>query len=204
MTRSVTAIACGILSLFSMACVAGRPIHYYAIDHPPVTEAAAKPDGLVLLVGRITTAEALQDSRIRYRTGGNEVGAYEYHRWTERPGLMVQELLLQALRASGRYRQVQEASSADPGDYLIRGKLDEFSEIDEPSIFSRVSLHLELLERKSGLAIWDRQYNHDEPVDGKNMKEVVLSMQHNLQEVIVDAASGIEGFLASQSEGAKR
>ena len=99
---------------------------------------------------------------------------------------------------------MQEASTAAPGDYLIRGKLNEFSEIDEPSIHTRVSLRLELLDRRSGLLLWDRQYDHDEPVNGKNMKEVVVSLQDNLHRVIADAASGIEEFLSSRSEGAKR
>jgi phospholipid/cholesterol/gamma-HCH transport system ATP-binding protein len=37
--------------------------------------------------------------RIRYRARSNEVGAYEYHRWMERPSAMIQDLLVQALRA---------------------------------------------------------------------------------------------------------
>jgi ABC-type uncharacterized transport system auxiliary subunit len=204
MIRSWSAIACGILSLVCFGCVGGRPIHYYAIDHPEMTEAVSKPDGLVLLVGRFSTPEALQDSRIRYRALDNEVGAYEYHRWTERPALIVQEFLLETLRASGKYRQVQEASSAAAGDYLIRGKLNEFSEIDDPRIQTRVSLHLELLDRKSGRLIWERQYSRDEPVNGKKMKEVILSMENNLQRVIADAASGIELVLSNRSEGVTR
>ena len=204
MIRSVSAIACGILSLVSIACVGGRPIHYYAIDRPAITEAAAKPGGIALLVGRISTPEALQDNRILYRAVGNEVGAYEYHRWRERPALIVQDFLLETLRASGKYRQVQEASSAATGDYLIRGKLSEFSEIDGEGIQTRVSLHLELLDRKSGLLVWNRQYSHDEPVNGKKMEEVILSMQHNLQRVIADAASGIDQVLSNRGEGATR
>jgi ABC-type uncharacterized transport system auxiliary subunit len=113
--------------------------------------------------------------------------------------VMVQDLLLDALRASGKYRRVQEASAAAGGDYLIRGRLYEFSEIDNPGIQTRVSLWLELLDRKSGLVVWDHQYNRNDPVEGKTMKEVVRSLEHNLQQVIADAASGIETFLSSRS-----
>ncbi|MGA7240949.1 MAG: hypothetical protein WBY44_35025, partial [Bryobacteraceae bacterium] len=70
-------LTAGLLILLS-ACAAEHPIHYYAINRPPLTEAPAKPDGLVLLVGRIATPEALEDARIRYRSGSNEAGAYEY------------------------------------------------------------------------------------------------------------------------------
>jgi ABC-type uncharacterized transport system auxiliary subunit len=198
--HSAILIGClGIVWLLSSACVGGRPIHYYTINHPAITDTNSKPDGLVLLVGRIATPEALEDGRIHYRSGSNEVGSYEYHRWTERPGQMVRDLLIQSLRSSGKYRQVQETSSAAGGDYLIRGKLFEFSEIDEPGIQSRVSLHLELVDRKTGLVVWDRHYNRDEPVNGKAMKEVVMSLDHNLQHVITDAATGIETFLATVS-----
>src|SRR5882757_9789760 len=88
--------------LVSASCVATRPVHYYTIEHsgqpPSPPSAQAKPDGLVLLVGAIATPEALQDGRIRYRTGSNEAGAYEYHRWTERPGSMVRNALMRSLR----------------------------------------------------------------------------------------------------------
>jgi ABC-type uncharacterized transport system auxiliary subunit len=174
--------------------VGGRPIHYYTINPPGAPVAAPQPNGPVLVIGRISTPEALQDGRIRYRAGNNEAGAYEYHRWTERPSAMVQDLLLQTLRASGKYSRVLESSSSTEGDYLVRGRLREFAEIDDtPGIQTRVSLRLELVDRQAGGVIWDRDYNRDAPVDGKTMNAVVLSMEHNLQQVIDEAASAIEG-----------
>jgi ABC-type uncharacterized transport system auxiliary subunit len=189
---SVGFVVAGTLWVLTSACVGGRPIHYYTIDHPAVAVPVARPDGPVLLIGRITATEALQDARIRYRSGGNEVGAYEYHRWTEHPVAMVQDLLLQTLRASGKFRQVAEASSSASGDYLIRGRLHELTEVDDPGIRSRVSLRLEMTDRKTGAIVWEHHFNRDEPVDGKLMKEVVLSLEHNLQQVIAEAASAIQ------------
>ena len=74
-------------------CVSTRPVRYYTLSAaaPPANQ--GKPDGLILLVGGIATPEALQDGRIRYRAGSNEAGAYEYHRWTERPGRRGQPLV---------------------------------------------------------------------------------------------------------------
>jgi hypothetical protein len=85
----------------------------------------------------IATPESLQDARIRYRAGANEMGSYEYHRWEERPGAMVRDSLVRALRASGKYRRVLESSSSAIGDYLLRGKLYEFAEVDNPAIQTR-------------------------------------------------------------------
>src|SRR5207245_5645000 len=127
------------------SCVASRPVRSYTIEPASPASDRATPDGLTFLVGAI----ALQDGRIRYRTGSNEAGAYEYHRWTERPGSMVRNALIRALRDSGKYRRVLEAGSSTNGDYLLRGKLDEFDEVDRASVRTKISLHLELVDRKS-------------------------------------------------------
>jgi ABC-type uncharacterized transport system auxiliary subunit len=199
MRLTVLMASLGISALLCAACVSGRPIHYYTLSHPATTAAPpAKPDGPVLLVGRIATPEALDDGRIRYRSGPNEVGAYEYHRWVDRPGAMVRDLLIETLRDSGKYRQVQAAASAVTGDYLIRGSLREFSEVDDPGIQSRVSLQLELVDKKTGGVVWSHDYKRDEPVNGKTMKEVVGSLDHNLQQVVTDAAGAIDMFLSNR------
>ena len=188
-----------LLCIMSVACVGGRPIHYYTINPPGAANGTSRPDGPALLIGRIAAPEALQDGRIRYRSGSNEVGAYEYHRWTERPASMVQDLLLRTLRGSGKYRQVQEASTTAAGDYLVRGKIYELEEIDNPGIRTRVSLRLELLDRKTGMVVWNHHYDRDESVEGKAIHDVVLSLERNLQQVITEAASSIEAFLSNRS-----
>src|SRR5215469_11881025 len=128
MNAPAAALAGALILTLLSACGKEHPIHYYAINRPPVTEVPAKANGPVLLIGRIVTPEPLQDVRIRYRSGSNEAGAYQYHRWTERPDAMVRDLLVQRLRATGHYADVQEPPGSAVGDYLIRGKLYEFSE----------------------------------------------------------------------------
>jgi ABC-type uncharacterized transport system auxiliary subunit len=188
-----------LLCIMSVACVGERPIHYYTINSPGAPTAGSTLDGPALLIGRIAASEALQDGRIRYRSRSNEVGAYEYHRWSERPAAMVQDLLLRTLRGSGKYRQVQEASTGAAGDYLVRGRLYELEEIDDPGIRTRVSLRLELLDRKTGTVVWNHDYDRDEPVEGKAIHDIVLSLERNLQQVITEAASGIHAYLSSRS-----
>ena len=195
LTSAITTGALTTLCIFAGACAVGHPVHYYAINVPPAGQTPDKPEGLILVVGHIATPEMLEDARIRYRDGGNEVGSYEYHRWTERPGIMVHDLLVRTLRASGRYQQVQESGSAADGDYLVRGKLYEFAEVDHPQVHTHVALHMELVNRKTGMVAWDHDYNRNEPVSGKNMTEIVVSLEHNMQQVIGEAAAGIEDRL---------
>jgi ABC-type uncharacterized transport system auxiliary subunit len=140
----------------------------------------------------------LQDGRIRYRIGSNEAGAYEYHRWTERPGAIVRNSLVRALRASGKYRRVLESSSSAAGDYLVRGKLYEFGEVDNASIQTRISLQVELVDAKTNRNVWDRLVQRVEPVGSRSVPEVVQSLDRNLQHVVGEAAAEIDKFLAAQ------
>ena len=184
--------------LVGASCVSTRPVHYYTLGPaaPPANQ--GKPDGLILLVGNIATPEALQDGRIRYRTGSNEAGAYEYHRWTERPGSMVRNSLVRALRASGKYQRVLESGSSANGDYLVRGKLYEFGEVDDASIQTKISLQVELVDRKTNRNVWDRLVEREEPVSGKNVADVVQSLDRNLQHVVSETAEEIDKFLAAR------
>src|SRR5947207_6146644 len=182
--------------LVGASCVATRPVHYYTIQSAPPHSDQAKPGGLVLLVGAIATPEFLQDGRIRYRTGSNEAGAYEYHRWTERPGSMVRNSLVRALRASGKYQRVIESASSASGDYLVRGKLYEFGEVDNAAILTRISLPVELVDQKTNRNVWDRLVEREEPVGGKNVADVVQSLDRNLQQVVRETAEQIDKFLA--------
>jgi ABC-type uncharacterized transport system auxiliary subunit len=187
-----------LAALLAASCATTRPVHYYTLEPASVPANQSKPDGPIILVGTIATPESLQDARIRYRAGTNETGAYEYHRWTERPGVMVRDSLVRALRASGKYRRVLEASSSAAGDYLVHGKLYEFAETDDPQIHTKISLHLELIDTKTNRSIWDRQSEREEPAAGKAINDVVQSMDRNLQHLVSEAAAEIDRFLADR------
>jgi ABC-type uncharacterized transport system auxiliary subunit len=176
-------------------------VQYYQLS-ANVKPAAPAETGPILLVGRIATPQALQDGRIRYHAGSNEVGAYEYHRWTDPPGMLVRESLIHVLRASGKFKSVQEAGSTAEGDYTLRGKLLEFSELDGNGgngIVTRVSLDLELREVRTGRQVWDQVLTHDDPVQAKTVSDVVQSLDRNLQVVLGDAASAIGSYVTTHA-----
>jgi len=187
-----------LAALLTASCATTRPVHYYTLAPASAPTSPPKVDGPTLLVGAIVTPESLQDARIRYRTGAHETGSYEYHRWAERPGAMVHDSLVRALRASGQYRRVLESSSSATGDYLVRGKLYEFAEVDNPAVQTRIALHLELIDAKTNASVWDRSVERAEPAGGKTIEDVVESMDRNLQEVVSAAAGEVDRFLSSR------
>ncbi len=184
--------------LLSAGCAVTRPVHYYTLASAQPHASQGQPQGPTILLANIATSESLQDARILYRAGANEVNAYESHHWMERPNTMVRDGLMQALRASGQCRPVMASSSSATGDYLLRGRLYEFDEVDDHAIQTRISLELDLIDKKTSSTIWDRLFERDEPVSGKSIRDVVASMDRNLSQVSNQAATEIDRFLAGR------
>lgn len=198
MIRTVLILAAAVIAL---AGCAPHRIQYYQLTSVPAPAVAAA--GPVILVGRIATPQVLQDGRIRYREGTTTVGGYEYHRWTDPPGIMVKEALIRTLRASGRFSSVQETSSAAQGDYGVRGKLLEFTEVDGTGIQTHIALDLELRELKTGHVVWSQMLTHDDPVAAKTVPDVVKSMERNLQFVVNEASTSIGKYVETHPTPAR-
>jgi ABC-type uncharacterized transport system auxiliary subunit len=124
----------------------------------------------------------------------------EYHRWTEPPTEMIEDLLVQQLRHSGQFKSVQRISSTARGDYLLRGHLSSLNEVDDPAgIKARFNVQLELFEQKSGGVVWTGSYSHDEPVEKKSVTAVVESLQKNVNAGIEQLTAGLAQYFSSHS-----
>jgi len=191
-----------ILCIMLTACaVKSRPIKYYRID-VPVTVSSASSSGsgfnVSLQVGNIDAPPIMRDGRILYQVGANEVGTYEYHRWVEAPDRMVQNSLVRLLRSSGKYQSVDTPISRAKADYVVLGKIYEFGELDKPKVVTRVSMEIELHEAKSNRTVWSRVYTGEEAVDGKEVPDVVQSLDTNLRRGLSEILVGLDQYFAGR------
>ena len=190
-------LVAGVVALCS--CGAVRPSKYYTLEVPSGPVAApSNPYAAALLVGRLTAPHLYRDTRVVYRTGTTEIGTYEYHRWVEPPTDMIEAVLIRVLRASGKYTSVQRQGANARGDYIIRGRLNEFGEVNSGALTARISLEMELYDVKSGTTVWTHLYNHDEPVSGKAVPAVVEALNRNAQAGIGEVAASLDRFFASR------
>jgi ABC-type uncharacterized transport system auxiliary subunit len=175
-------VATAILS----ACAASRPVKYYVLDVPPMPTNSGPPFPVSLAVGRITANQLYRADRLVYGSGPVELGTYEYERWAESPADMVQDALVAALRSTHQYRSVSRISSSmrgGRGDYVVRGRLVDLYEVDDkPKMAARFSVQIELFDPKSGMTLWNDSYEHDEPVEGKKVPDVVEALDKNVRE----------------------
>ncbi len=161
-------------------CGAPRPIMYYGIQVPATPAPSHFTYPIEIVVGRITGPDLLEATPIVYKTSRNQIGTYQYHRWTEAPVQMIQAKLIRLLRTSGEYRAVSDPGGSSVGDLVVRGRLYEFTEVDGEAITGLVSMEFELYNRKSNSMVWTHFYSQTEPVEGKQITAVVQALDRNL------------------------
>jgi ABC-type uncharacterized transport system auxiliary subunit len=190
-------LSLGILN----GCGAARPSKFYQLTLPNDKASGADPAPfpVTLLLGPITTSHLYRDDHIVYTSNGEAMGTYEYQRWAEPPSEMISDVLLRELQESERYQHVYSLRSDSRGDYILRGRLYDLREISESALAARVSFEFELRDSKTGATVWSRYYSHDEPVNGKNVKQVVAAMDRNVQSGLREVLGGLEQYFSSHA-----
>jgi ABC-type uncharacterized transport system auxiliary subunit len=192
-----------VFVIFTVCAAAGcgtarSPRYYYLSAPPPTAKPNAASFPVRILVGRLSAPRILRDDRVVYGMTDVEMGVDEYHRWTEPPTEMVEQLLVQHLRLSGQYKSVQRISSTARGDFLLRGHLTSFNERDDPAgIKARFAIELELFDQKAGSIVWTHSYSHDEPVDKKTVSAVVEALQKNVNVCLEEITGSLAQYFES-------
>jgi ABC-type uncharacterized transport system auxiliary subunit len=197
MHRTTGLILISLLVLGLSGCGAGRPIRYYTVQVPLAPTPSTDTYPVSLLVASIGGPEMFRNTPIAYRIGANEIGTYQYSRWAEPPLEMLKGTLIRMLRAAGHYQSVTELGSTAAGQFVVRGKLYDFEEVDSGGIGGLVSMEFELYDRKSGRVVWSHFYSRNEPVEGKQISAVVTALDLNLDRGLKEVAAGLGQYFSA-------
>ncbi len=197
---AAVAVACALLN----GCGAARPAKYYQLTVPAGNAVDPPSDTfpVTIVMGPLLSSHLYREDHIVYSSAGQDMGTYEYQRWSQPPTEMIQEVLYRALRSSGRYRAVYALRSSIRGDYLLHGQLYDFKEMNGGAMAARLSLELELRDTKSGTTVWTHSYNHDEPVSGKKISEVVAALDRNVQRATNEFSASLVQYFSAHPPGA--
>jgi ABC-type uncharacterized transport system auxiliary subunit len=196
MHRLTSIILILLLALILSGCGASRPIKYYSVPLPAAPTLSTNTYSVSLLVASIGGPDMYKDTPIAYRVGANEIGVYHYSRWEEPPVEILKSKLILLLRSSGHYQSVSGLGSTPEGQYVIRGRLYDFEEVDGEGIAGLVSMEFELCERKSGKIVWTHFYSQKEQVDGKAISAVVTAINLDLDRGLSEVAAGLDQYFA--------
>jgi ABC-type uncharacterized transport system auxiliary subunit len=200
--KTVT-LFCALLCIsLGGGCGAARPSKYYQLTVPnDATPAnASNPYHVTLMLAPITSSHLYREDHIVYTGNAEYMGMYQYQRWAEPPTEMIRDVLLRELRASDRFQGVYTWGSNVRGDYILRGHLYDFREIDRSTLVGRVTLELELDEARTGATVWTHFYSHDQPVAGKDVAAVVAALDRDVQQGIAEFRASLDQYFSAHPE----
>jgi ABC-type uncharacterized transport system auxiliary subunit len=182
-------------------CGAARSSEFYQLTVPSEKASAADPAPypVTLVLGPITTSHLYRDDRIVYTSNGEVMGTYEYRRWAEPPSEMINDVLLRELQRAGHCERIYSLGSDVHGDYVLRGRLYDFREIDGNGLSARVAFDFELRDSRTGTTGWYHSYSHDEPVNEKDVSAVVAAMDRNVQSGLSEVLEGLDKYFSTRS-----
>jgi ABC-type uncharacterized transport system auxiliary subunit len=194
-----------VLLLLAVALLAGcgavRESHYYQLGggkdglRPAV---GAEQFPVTILVSTFQTSHLYREDRIVYGSAREEMGLYQYQRWTEPPSEMLHDMIVRQLRGSGRYKEIYSFRSSTRGEFILRGHLYDLKEVSTGSgLVARVTFEAELVDAKTRNTLWTHPYTHDEPVASKDVAAVVAALNRNVQAGVTDLAASLEQYFAA-------
>jgi ABC-type uncharacterized transport system auxiliary subunit len=196
MHRITVSIPMALLVVGLAGCGAPKPIKYYSLATPAAPSSIRPTYPVDVVVGRITGPSLLEVAPIVYRTGTNQIGTYQYHRWQDPPVELVRNKLVSLLRGSGAYQSVTSSTVSDT-EFVIRGRLHDFAEVDGDTITGLVTIELELYNRRTAKILWSHFYTQTEPVEGKEVSAVAQAIDRNLDRGLREFMAGLVQYFAA-------
>ena len=197
MHRTIRLTLTALLALSLGACGGSKPIRYYTLQIPAAPTLTANTSSISLAVANVNGAQIFQNEPIAYRIGVNEIGTYQFSQWAEPPVNLVRRRLIRMLRSSGDYQSVVELGSNSAGQYLLRGRLYDFEEVDTGGISALVSLEFDLIDRKTGKVVWSHFYSQTDPVPTKDISAVVTALDSNLTRGLNEVTAGLDQYFST-------
>ena len=134
MNRTKASVLIPVFAVILSGCASPKPIRYFTIQPSTAPMIPGEARTVSLLVAGINSSEIFRETPMAYRMGTNEIGTYQYSRWAEPPVEMIQDSLIRLLRSSGNYTSVASLGSTSDGQFVVRGRLYDFEEVDGASI----------------------------------------------------------------------
>jgi ABC-type uncharacterized transport system auxiliary subunit len=181
-------LLCGCLP----AVMVAEPRYFAPLVPPAAAEqrVAASASSPLLRVRPVTAALHLRE-RMVWRRSGSEFGFHELVRWTQPPARWVDQWLARELFEQRGMRRA--LAGARP---LLRVELLAFDEILEPQRAVRVEFSA-LLSDPLGVALLERTYVAERPVEGRGPAGVARAMGAALAEAISSLGADTQDALAS-------
>jgi ABC-type uncharacterized transport system auxiliary subunit len=202
MINKATTFACLTLAALVMAGCAGKVRYpdYYTLSIAS-SEGPPSADNHTLsavAVQRFETPAYLRQGRIVYRQTPEQIGFYDYHRWASDPGQVVTSAVMDCVRSAGVFSFVEAYDGQENAEYLLSGRLERLDEVDyKNGVQVEVKLSAQLLNRKTGVAVWAGDTRTTATVSQREVSSVVRAMDQATEEGVEQLVGNMRKQLAA-------
>jgi ABC-type uncharacterized transport system auxiliary subunit len=152
----------------------------------------------VLGVQQFRALEPLRDDRILYYQSPTQLNFYQQHRWDADPATMLAALAQRELQQTGVFAQVWLAPYQGNVDYVLRGQVLSFSEVDyQGGVKARVGLGLTLVRSSDRKMAWSAQRQVENPVQEQGVAAVVSALNAGTKQILEEMIPGIVTLVES-------
>jgi ABC-type uncharacterized transport system auxiliary subunit len=143
----------------------------------------------VLGIERLSAPDVLRDDRIVFYESPTQLNFYQYHRWSADPATLVRDSIAQRLSQAGLFAEVRLLPAREPVDYLLRGRVLNFEEVDFGSgVKGRAGLELALVRAHDRKVLWTATRQAESAAQGQGVAGVVEALNaasdHVLSELL--------------------
>ncbi len=202
MTSRATTFACFTLIVLVMTGCAGK-VHYpdyYTLSIAPSEDPPSNGNHKLSAVAiqRFETPAYLRQGRIVYRQTPEQIGFYDYHRWASDPGQVVTGAMMDCVRSSGIFSFVEAYDGRENAEYLLSGRVERLDEVDyKNGVQVEVKLSAQLVNRKTGAALWTGDTTTTANVSQREVSSVVGAMDQATQKGVEQLVGDLKKQLAA-------
>jgi len=194
--RNAGAVAAAVgwlaAAVLCASCGGARPVHYYTLQMSAPAQVGDPRTNFVLGVQQFRAAEPLRDDRILYYESPTQLNFYQQHRWDADPATMLSALAQRELQQTGVFAQVWLAPYLGNVDYVLRGQVLSFSELDyQGGVKARVGLGLTLLHSPDRKVVWSAQRQVENVVQEQGVPGVVNALNAATKQILDEMIPGI-------------
>jgi ABC-type uncharacterized transport system auxiliary subunit len=180
-------LAAVVIAVLLAGCGSVRyPTSYLLnLPAPPPRSAQPQPVSGTIAVREFGCPEYLCEGRIVYRSGPEEVGFYEYHRWAASPRAAITQFMADALRAQSVFRSVAVHERGLQATYVLTGNIEQLEESDQGRDVRAVcTISAQLIDARSGAVVWSDTASETVAVQKRDVAGVVSSLSAAAQTVV--------------------
>jgi ABC-type uncharacterized transport system auxiliary subunit len=186
------AVAGWLAAVLCASCGGARPVYYYTLQMPAPAQVGDPRTNFVLGVQQFRAAEPLRDDRIIYYQSPTQLNFYQQHRWDADPATMLSALAQRELQQTGVFAQVGLAPYVGSVDYILRGQVLSFSEVDyQGGVKARAGLRLTLLHMPDRKVAWSAERQVENVVQEQGVPSVVSALNAATQQILDEMIPGI-------------